>query len=128
MATGTSEASYDGEMAAVDDKADSVDEALRTVIYDATEEFGFAPRDAYNAIIKPSGTRKEHAKAVTKLTYSDLMAFVKTFADDCELSRVSHLIVAVSPHQSEPNCDRWTINFKSPRIAKEVVQKMRLLE
>lgn len=48
-------------------------------IHNATEEFGFVPRDVYNGILSLPRTRKEHAAAVKNLSYAELQNLVRTF-------------------------------------------------
>ena len=47
--------------------AGKVDSALEILVHNATEEFGFAPRDVYNGVLELPDTRKQHAIAVEKL-------------------------------------------------------------
>jgi len=42
----------------------AVDKAFKILVRNATEEFGFAPRDVYNAILDLPATRDLHAAAV----------------------------------------------------------------
>ena len=105
--------------------------ALGILVRNATEEFGFAPRDVYNGVFHLSRTRDRHAIHLNRLDYEQLEAIVCTFSQERKLinSDLSHRIIAISPLPSTPrgdhNYDHWTIDFKSIRIAKEVVESMR---
>jgi hypothetical protein len=102
------------------------DDALKILIRNATEEFGFVPRDVYNGVLNPSDTKEEHANAREGLDWSRLQTLVQTFSRTCELSGLSHQVVAVYPCISRPKLDRWAITFKSVRIAREVMNLMRI--
>ena len=102
-----------------------VDEAFRILVRNATEEYGFAPRDVYEGVFDLPTIRDEYANVVQGLSYSDLKNIVETFSKNCHLGRSSHHVVAVSPSQSGPRLDKWTIQFKSIRIAEEVAVAMR---
>jgi len=84
-----------------------VDKALEILVRNATKEFGFAPRDVYNGVLLLPKTRWWHAKAMDKLKYP--MYPVPSPVDD-------------------DDDDSWEINFKSARIAKELVELMWLGE
>ena len=111
--------------------AENVDTALKTLVHNAIEEFGFAPRDVYDGILLP-GTRARHTAALEELTTSKLGSTAETFIHSRSLNSWSHHIVAVYPHSSTPYdyiCDdHWVIDFKSIRIAKEVVEKLWVAE
>ena len=104
----------------------NVDNALKILVRNATEEFGFAPRDVYNGVLELPETREQHAVAVGEFNSSKLKAIVEKFSWSRELDDFSHYVVAVYPRQSTPNSDSWEIDFKSIRIAREVVESMRL--
>jgi len=72
-----------------------VNNALNILVRNATEEFGFAPRDVYEGILDIPSARHAHAAALRKLDYSKLLAIVDAFSEDCELNDVSHRVVAL---------------------------------
>jgi len=74
--TGASATDQDENM--VVDKVDQlVDNALKILVRNATEEFGFAPRDVYNGVFNLSRTRHEHFRW---FRCHALQALVETFA------------------------------------------------
>jgi hypothetical protein len=90
-----------------------VDNALKILIRNATEEFGFVPCDVYNGVVNPSDTKEEHTNAREGLDWSRLQTLVQTFSRICELGGLSHQVVAVHPCISRPKHDRRAITFKS---------------
>ena len=101
-----------------------VDGALRSLVRNATEEFGFAPRDVYAGIFDLPGTRSRHAAEVMTVNHSKLMALVDAFSQRGELSELSHHVVALHPYKLLLDYDLWAIDFKSIQIAREVVKLM----
>jgi len=106
----------------------TVDNVLKILVHNATEEFGFAPRDVYEGVLDLPSTMASHAAAVRRLNYSKLIALVETFSDKRELDDFSHRVVAVHPVSFLATQDHWLIKFKSDRIASKVVESMRLGE
>jgi len=104
------------------------DEAFAILVRNATEEFGFAPRDVYDGVFDPVSIKQEHVTKMKDLDYSKLMSITDTFTKKGVLNNLSHHVIAVQPLPSAPRVDSWTIDFKSPRIAKEVARLMLLLE
>ena len=74
---------------------DEMEAVLETLLRNATEEFGFAPRDVYNGVFDLPGMKDQHTAAVKSLDYSKLMTLSKTFSNNCELDHFSHHVVAV---------------------------------
>ena len=105
---------------------DEVDNALKILVRNATEEFGFAPRDVYNGVLDLPFARSEHTASVRNFSYSKLKSIVETFSMKHELDNFSSRVVAVYPLSFLPNDDMWGIDFKSIRIAREMMGKMRL--
>jgi len=103
-------------------------EAFKILVRNATEEFGFAPRDVYNGVFSLPTVKRKHATKIKDLGYSELMSIADTFTKNCLLNNLSHQVVAVQPCKYSTYLDDWTIDFKSPRIAKEVVRLMLSLE
>ena len=103
-----------------------VEEALRILVRNVTEEFGFAPRDVYRGIFDLPWMRQWHTAAVNQLTYNQLQTIVSVFINGYKLESLSDRIVSVYPLGPAGNRDTWGINFKSIRIAAEVMDSMRL--
>jgi hypothetical protein len=108
---------------------DNVRNAFEILVRNATKEFGFAPRDVYNGVLKLPRTRMEHANGVMKLGCDNLQKLVRKFSTDRGLDpEFSSVVVAVYPRPSTSliDYDDWEIDFKSIRIAKEAVEWLRL--
>jgi len=111
---------------------DNVDNALKILVHNATEEFeefGFIPRDVYDGVIKLHQTRDRHAVALRDLNYTELPRFVQTFW----MSRGPEFpegVVVVFPRPSTylGSFDHWAIDFKSIRIARKMVESLLLQE
>ena len=123
---GASAADKDEDM--VDTPVDEVGNALRILVHNATEEFGFAPRDVYNGVLNLPTTRVQHATAVRNLDCSTLKTLVKTFCAKRELDDFSSRVVVVYPVPFVASLDKWAIDFKSTRIGREVMERMWLKE
>lgn len=123
-------ATTDEDESIIDEAGLPVDDALGILVNNATEEFGFAPRDVYDGVFLLHYTKMKHATEVAKLNYSKLSTVVQTFFDNQALDRFSHHVVAVYPEPeiSEPRLDTWVIDFKSIRIGRKVMEMMRLVE
>jgi hypothetical protein len=115
-------------MAEADQPRALVDDVLKTLLHNATEEFGFAPRDAYNGVLDLPSTRRVHVEAVKRLEYSDIPTIIKMFSDTHGLETLSHRVFAVHPRKNLPKIDDWTISFKSSQILRNVMEKMVLEE
>ena len=106
-----------------------VDDAFEILVRNATEEFGFAPRDVYNGVFFLRKTKWDHATALGGLKYPDLLALVGDFSKDMKLDDTSHRVVAVFPRAGgTDDYSLWEMAFKSVRIAREVTLLMRLRE
>jgi len=101
--------------------AGEVDNALKILVRNATEEFGFAPRDVYGGVFRLPRTRAEHPAAVRRLSCSKLMTIIETFVCYHELDDSSHQVVVVYPLKCFDGYDHWGMDFKSIRIAEEVM-------
>lgn len=106
-----------------------VDNALEILVRNATEEVGFAPRDVYNGVFNLPGAKQAHTATVEGLDYSEPKTIVREFVVSEKLDGFSHRIVTVYP-QNLPDrialdFDAWAIDFKSVRIAREVMESMR---
>ena len=110
----------------VDQPQAPVDNALKILVHNATEEFCFAPRDVYNGVLELPNTRKQYVTAMEKLDCSELKAIVETLYGSRKLDDFSARVVVVHPLQISASHDWWVIDFKSIRIAREVAELMRL--
>ena len=106
---------------------DRVDKALEVLVHNATEEFGFAPRDVYRSLSRLHEARREHAVAAKWSNHSRLMALVETFSWKRELDDVAERVVVVYPRRVLDDYDSWSIDFKSVQIGREVMESLRLL-
>jgi hypothetical protein len=97
-------------------------------VNNATEEFGFAPRDVCNGVLDLPSTRDRHAPARDSPNCSELRTLRRTILVSRALNdfSFSHRVV-VYPVPCLLN-DSWAIDFKSIRIAREMVESMRLEE
>lgn len=107
---------------------DEVDDALKVLVRNATEEFGFAPRDVYQAVFELPLTRTEHEAALVGFGCSEIVASVRSFAiNHAFASDTSYRIFTMLPlplpqsSSASEAYDDWTIDFKSIQIAKKVV-------
>ena len=108
---------------------EEVDDAFEILVRNATEEFGFAPRDVYKGIFFLRKTKRDHAAAVGELNYLELLTLVGDFSQDKKLDGSSHRVVAVFPRAGgTDDYSLWEMAFKSVRIAREVTLLMRLRE
>ena len=105
-----------------------MDDAVKILVRDATEAFGFAPRDVCRAILKPQATKEKHENAIRALDYLALKALVREFNLNKALSELSRRVVAVNPRRIDDHTDHWTIDFKSVRIADQIIEWMRVQE
>ena len=105
---------------------DKVDNTIKTFMHNATEEFGFAPRDVYNGIFNHAETRWEHTSAIRWIKHSSLETIVRTFCLDGELDGFSERVFVVYPRPYMRRLDGWAIDFKSVQIGREVMESMRL--
>jgi len=106
----------------------SVDDALGVLLRNATEEYGFAPRDVYEGILLPTKTRGDHDEAVGCLDYQKLQSYVEVSPHGRGLSEPSDCVIAVTPREIHLHHVKWTIDFKSDRIGKTVAVSMRSAE
>ena len=107
---------------------DDVDNALKILVRNATEEFGFAPRDVYKGVFNLPRTMFQHTDAVENFNYSTLKALVQNFSKTSALDGSSHRVVAVYPFRYLTDQDGWTMDFKSIRIRGKVMERVRLGE
>ena len=105
-----------------------VDNALKILVRNATEEFGFVPVDVYAGVFDLPMTKRRHAIAVKELDYPKLRALFKSFSDGPGLKVLPHRVVVVYPCKITPRLDDWKLDFKSIRIARKVMELMRLEE
>jgi len=105
---------------------DTVDNALKILVRNATEEFGFIPRDVYKGVFDLPAVKEEHTIAMRSLDCSKLITIVREFSTSRGMSStIANRVIVVFPIDYVPSLDRWKINFKSARIARKVVELMR---
>ena len=109
-----------------------VNKVLKVLVRNAVEEFGFIPRDVYNGVVSLPRTRQQHASAMANLTYTKLKDLVSVLAATSGLiDEFSHRVVVINPLPVPPslaNLDLWEIEFKSIRIAEQMMGRMQLEE
>ena len=93
-------------------------------VRNATEEFGFTPRDVFDGVFNLPITTHQHA-TVKRLTHSKLKTLSKALSCDCELDGFSDRVVGVQPRKFVFRPDHWTIHFISAQITREVAEPMR---
>jgi len=103
-----------------------VDKVIKILVRNTTEEFGLAPREVYEGIFDYSLTSSLHADARRLFDHSRLETIVETFLLNHEVNDFSERVVAVQPRPFLTGHDRWTIDFKSVQIGREVMESMRL--
>jgi len=104
-----------------------VDSAIKALVRNAVTNYGFSPRVIYGAIFQPIETNEVHERAMTNLSYKALEKLTLDFRTSRTLStNIEHHLVPLSPIMRY-DCirDRWTISFRSIRIAKKVVVAMK---
>jgi hypothetical protein len=117
------------EKAMDDEKAEkAVDGALKILVHNATEEFGFTPRDVYEGVFDLAVTKHHYAKKVDGLEYSQLKSIAEAFIKKGELDDISDHVVVVRPCEGTIKEDGWQIDFKSTRIKWQVMEAMQLAE
>ena len=95
-----------------------MENALKLLVLDSTEEFGFAPRDVYEGIFSPIDIKNQHANAIWKISRpGNLVALVSEFSVDCSLSDIDSCVAAMHPSENRDGDDDWEIDFKPTRIA-----------
>ena len=107
---------------------DNVDDELKILVRNATEEFGFAPRDVYRGVFDLPKTMSQHTETVGTFDYSKLKALLRSFSNNRALAGFSHGVVAVYPCKGLKNLDGWTMDFKSIRIREKVMERVQLGE
>ena len=125
MAHGKNRADQPDQPRAPEDKMDS---ALKILVRNATDEFGFIPRDVYRGVLRLPQTKEDHDDAVKALKYPSLVDFVENFPENRQISDSLYDVVAVRPIRSLESRDAWMIDFKSTRIKWKVMEKMQLVE
>ena len=94
-----------------------VADPFKVLLRNATEEFGFASRDVYDAIINPRSAQDRHDGAVVGIDCSGLRKIVGEFTKDKSLpNSLSHLVVVYpsQPLRNEVIDDSWIISGDRP--------------
>ena len=108
---------------------DEVKNALKSLVLNSTEEFGFAPRDVYEGIFSPIDIKNQHANAIWKISRpGNLVALVSEFSVDCSPSDIDSCVAAMHPSENRDGDDDWEIDFKSTRIAEKMMEWMEMQE
>ena len=110
---------------------DDTEKALKILVCNAVEEFGFIPCDVYNSILGVCDLKDQHSNTVNKLDFDQLKGIITSFSEDCGLRfKYSHRVIVVYPlpPRDQAASDRWAIDFKSIRIARKVMESMSLRE
>ena len=105
--------------------------AVKILVCNATEEFGFILRDVYDGVLKLRPRRDRRAAATRKLNHPELQSLVQTLSTTHALiSKLScrMFVVFPCPSTSSVDIDHWVIDFKSIRIARGAVELVRLQE
>jgi len=102
----------------------NVDDALKILLDNAIEEFGFPPRDAYHGVFNLTDARADHDAAVERLTYSQLVDIAKLFSKSYQFEGLSYYVVAVHPYEYSTHRTKWKMDFKSTRIRAKVTELM----
>ena len=106
---------------------DNVEDVLEILVHNATEEFGFIPRDVYDGIFRFHDTESRQTRALRRLQPARMEEIVQSFSDNYGPAfTVSHCVAAVFPRPSiHPlDSDDWAIDFKSIRIARRATELM----
>ena len=118
----------DGGKAATEDMADEVDlveDGLKILVQNVTQEFGFAPCDVYNGILDFPHMEKNHNNAMWEFDYYKLATLVKNFPEGHQPNNFLQCVVVVHPHKFLDDLDRWEIDFKSVRIGRKLMERIR---
>jgi hypothetical protein len=105
-----------------------IEDALKILVHNATQEFGFTPRDVYKGVFNLAVTKHRYAKKVDGLKSSQLKFIAEAFTRRDELDDISDHVVVVRPYKGTSKFDRWQIDFKSTRIERRVMEGMQLEE
>ena len=101
---------------------------METLMKNAIEEFGRAPRDVYRGVFDLPFIRHEHNEAVEKTDYSELAKFAIQFPQHLNFNPLSHELIAVEPIFLYLNVDSWKIEFKSARVLGKVMDSPQFRE
>ena len=102
-----------------------MDDALKTLVEHAAEEFGFSPRDIYDTVFKPFSVKRTHTDAMAEFSHSDLSKSVINFYRLHQLDILLLWVIAVDPIPLQLDMfveDEWVFNFKSSQIARNVME------
>ena len=105
----------------------AVDEAFETLVRNAIDKFGFAPRDVYEGVFRLSAATADHTNAVRNLDWAELKLIISTFSREMSFGVGSHQVVAVYPLPKPPSDyrDGWSIELKSYEITKQVLDRLK---
>ena len=103
---------------------------METLMENAIEEFGLAPRDVYRGIFDLPDINPEHDAAVEQADYLELAKFITKFPHHISLNTLSHKLIAVEPifDRARLRVKSWEIDFRSPRILEKVMDSSQFKE
>ena len=81
----------------VADAADKSPDIMETLVKNAIEEFGWAPRDVYCGVFDLPSIRSEHDEAVQQTDYSKPATFAAQFLREPHPNPLAHKLIAVNP-------------------------------
>ena len=100
---------------------------METLVENAIEEFGWAPRDVYQGVFDLLFIRHEHDEAVELADHFELAKFVVQFPH-LNQSPLSHKLITVEPVFNHLEHDSWETGFKSAQIVGKVMGSSGLKE
>jgi hypothetical protein len=107
-----------------DNEDQDFEDALRVLVRQSIEQFGYAPRDVHNGVFIPLEWTCKHLSAVEDLNYTELRRLTRLADKQFTFEGFSHRVIVVDPIPFTNSQDLWRINFKSVWIAKIVVESM----
>ena len=109
-----------------DNPPDSVDTALDILVDGMVTEFGYVPRDIFQAMLRPEGydaVLQWHA-GVSSVEPRDLCGIMSSrIYDTYDPQRVPHRAACLRPLTKVGEYVGWTVDFKTLTIAKRVLAK-----
>ena len=78
----------------------------------------------YRAVYEPSSVKEEHAAAMAELSHSQLTKFVIDFNGQRRPNILSYRVIAINPVPLPFANDDWVIDFKSPQIARDAMERL----
>jgi len=102
----------------------SPEDALDYLRNAAIDRFGYSARDVFGAVFDYSEVTRDHETAFS-IKYADLYDAVSALFKRESSDLISDRILALSPVDQGPlRSVHWEVDFKSPWVAKNVIQKL----